>query len=317
MKFSRLFFMAVVCFSAISAAADGSTLSPAEYRQQLDYFRERLLQVRQHAEKARDLQAAIPDHVSVRTASGEYTITYAWLKKDVTQFLRSQPEKRDVFLQQLGRQIERRRSEAQAFESTGTDGTASQQKLNEILSRREFRRVHGPTWFDIWLEKILRWLDKVLSNQRFNATRDDVLHIVVYIIVAVALAFFAIWLKRRLDHGRDLDLPREIIPFAPSARGWRSWLNEARSRAQQHDWRNAIHLAYWAGIANLEEHGAWRPDRARTPREYLRLLSNRSAQYSTLTDLTRKFEVTWYGDREASEADFQETLGQLERLGCR
>jgi len=27
--------------------------------------------------------------------------------------------------------------------------------------------------------------------------------------------------------------------------------------------------------------------------------------------------VIWYGDRDAGESDFQETLGQLERLGCR
>jgi hypothetical protein len=33
--------------------------------------------------------------------------------------------------------------------------------------------------------------------------------------------------------------------------------------------------------------------------------------------LTRKFELVWYGHREAAESDFQETLGQLEKLGCR
>ena len=109
---------------------------------------------------------------------------------------------------------------------------------------------------------------------------------------------------------------REIIPFAPSARSWRAWLAEARLMAQQQEWRNAIHLAYWAGISFLESGGAWKPNRARTPREYLRLLGTRKPEYPSLAALTRKFELVWYGDRAAGALDFQETLGQLEKLGC-
>jgi hypothetical protein len=114
------------------------------------------------------------------------------------------------------------------------------------------------------------------------------------------------------------DLPqREIIPFAPSARSWRAWLADARAQAQQEDWRNAIHLAYWAGISYLEEHGAWKPNRARTPREYLRLIGKAASQYPVLAALTRKLEIVWYGYGTAAEADFHEALGQLEKLGCR
>ena len=115
----------------------------------------------------------------------------------------------------------------------------------------------------------------------------------------------------------DAPAEREIIPFAPSARSWRSWLAEAREAADRQNWRNAIHLAYWAGISFLESGGAWKPNRARTPREYLRLLSSRNPKHPALSALTRKFELVWYGDRAAVETDFQETLGQLERLGCR
>ncbi|HKF23930.1 MAG TPA: DUF4129 domain-containing protein, partial [Candidatus Angelobacter sp.] len=110
---------------------------------------------------------------------------------------------------------------------------------------------------------------------------------------------------------------REIVPFSPSARSWRAWLEEARRMAQQEDWRNAIHLAYWAGISFLESGGAWKPNRARTPREYLRLMGTRKPEYPSLAALTRKFEVVWYGARAASGVDFKETLGQLEKLGCR
>jgi hypothetical protein len=86
--------------------------------------------------------------------------------------------------------------------------------------------------------------------------------------------------------------------------------------AQQREWRRAIHLAYWAGISFLEENGAWKPDRARTPREYLRIMGARKPQYPVLAALTKKFEVVWYGHEDAGETDYRETLGQLERLGC-
>jgi hypothetical protein len=91
---------------------------------------------------------------------------------------------------------------------------------------------------------------------------------------------------------------------------------EARAAAAKGEWRDAIHLAYWAGISFLERQGHWKPDRARTPREYLRLLSSASEHRDTLTGLTRIFEVTWYAKRGANEAAFSQTLAALEKLGC-
>jgi hypothetical protein len=60
----------------------------------------------------------------------------------------------------------------------------------------------------------------------------------------------------------------------------------------------------------------WKPDRARTPREYLRLLSSSSEHRETLTALTRIFELAWYAKRGASERTLSQTLEALEKLGC-
>jgi hypothetical protein len=61
----------------------------------------------------------------------------------------------------------------------------------------------------------------------------------------------------------------------------------------------------------------WRPDQARTPREYLRLLAADSQHRGTLTRLTRRLEVTWYGREIAGPETFAETVANLEELGCR
>jgi hypothetical protein len=109
-----------------------------------------------------------------------------------------------------------------------------------------------------------------------------------------------------------------VVPAAlpVSAKQWRVWLKEAHTAAAQGLWREAVHLAYWAGISFLEESGMWRPDKARTPREYLRLLPSGSEHSSTLNTLTRQLEVTWYGTQAAGPETFSETLTNLEKLGC-
>jgi hypothetical protein len=156
-----------------------------------------------------------------------------------------------------------------------------------------------------------------LSKLVFRGATVDWITILIYSVIAVSLLLPVIWTVRRFRRRVDEPAGREIIPFSPSARGWRAWLDEAFRMAQQQEWGNAIHLAYWAGISFLESGGAWKPDRARTPREYLRLLGAFKPEYASLVDLTRKFEVVWYGGRAASSIDFEEALGQLEKLGCR
>ncbi len=62
--------------------------------------------------------------------------------------------------------------------------------------------------------------------------------------------------------------------------------------------------------------GVWRPDASRTPREYLRLLPRDSKHRPALANLTRSFEMAWYGYRPVTPAQAQSALHELENLGC-
>jgi hypothetical protein len=135
-------------------------------------------------------------------------------------------------------------------------------------------------------------------------------------VIALAACALAVWLYRTARQ-RPLQRDREIILFAPSAKSWQAWMTEANNAAAAGDWRNAVHLAYWAAISYLESGGAWRPDRARTPREYLRALSPSHPAKKIFAVLTRRFEAVWYGGRVAGSAEFQATRVALEELGCR
>jgi hypothetical protein len=300
-----------------SLPAESASISTSEYRRQLQDLNSRVEQLKDHPEAAKQLENDVPDRVTISDGSGEYSLDYHWLKKLVKQFEQADPKTRSAFLERSQDHLKRLDEAAQAYEQSRPASSSDHHKLDEILARREFRKAHGPTWWDILWEKIDRWISDFFQKHPINGSAGtDVLHILVYAAVAVAFSLFAIWIKRRLDRPRQ-DFTREIIPFAPSAKAWSSWLADARAAAQEGDWRNGVHLAYWAGISFLEEHGAWKPDRARTPREYLRILGTRKPQYPTLSALTRKFEVIWYGRRDAQAADFSEALQQLEKLGCK
>ncbi|HET9281044.1 MAG TPA: DUF4129 domain-containing protein [Candidatus Angelobacter sp.] len=304
----------LACFCALAAGAE--SISVAQYRQQLHDMAQKVDALKADPGHAGKLVAEIPDAVSVTTSSGEINVNYKPLKADLTTFSRAEEEKRASLLNQIQNYVQALTNEAEAYDRAGTNLSAAHDKLTAILARNEFNKVRGPNAKDALLARVFRWIARHLRGFGGNST-FDLMRFFIYLLVAIAATFLLIWTIRRLRRPQE-ELPqRDIIPFSPSARSWRAWLAEARDLAQQQDWRNAIHLAYWAGISYLEEHGAWKPNRARTPREYLRLIGTRAAQYPVLAALTRKLEHVWYGYGEAAESDFHDTLSQLEKLGCR
>lgn len=300
------------------AIAHADSVSVSDYRRQLREISQQIESLRNHPEQAAKVMAAIPDEVSVTSSSGAVTVKYKSLKDDLASFSHVDADKRAAFLTKIEAYVQSLRVAADAYDKNAGDLPSAHEELNRILAAREFSKVTGPSVKDALLARIYRWLSRILSKiLPKRGSKFDLMQLLIYLLVAAAVTLLIIWTVRRLRRPRE-ELPqREIIPFAPSARSWRAWLAEARTLAAQQDWRNAIHLAYWAGISYLEEHGAWKPNRARTPREYLRLIGTRAAPYPVLAALTRKLELVWYGYGTARQSDFEETLDQLQQLGCR
>jgi hypothetical protein len=138
----------------------------------------------------------------------------------------------------------------------------------------------------------------------------------VWVLLLLAVAAVMLWLWRTMRPGFNPGLALQGGHEAwVSSTPWQTWLQGARDAAARGDFREAIHLGYWCGIAALEEAGAWKPDCARTPREYLRLASSASF-YPGLQALTREFERIWYAQQPATAADFEVFRLYLERIGC-
>jgi hypothetical protein len=253
----------------------------------------------------------VPPEWIVTVNGTEHHVSTSFLAKDLTN-----PTEADSVLVHL-RQLREGVLEVSA-EAKNANGRAV---ADNILGRREFRRVRMPGLEQSWRDRFNAWLLRVITKIFGKAAEhvDDLRvlsDIVIWGLLLGAVAALLFWLQRTFARATQSEMRISGVHSEfVSSRPMEAWLEEARQAAGRGDFRLAVRLAYWGAISGLERAGAWKPDRARTPREYLRL--TRGSQYEpVLRPLTRDFERVWYAKQPATEADFQTCMARVEELGC-
>jgi len=312
----RTYILVWLLFGAALCRADSTphrTLTSAEYRAALDGLLAAARQLDSSGSVVPDVLEHLPQSWPVHTEQRDFEISTEGLRRDIRRY---EKDKNAAHAAAIRTRLESLRREIDGFEAAPPDVSARRSALNSILARREFNDVHGPTWMDRLKRWILENLVHFLRRLFGSSAIPTVGKYFVYALIGAAGLALLYLVYRSIFQNPEFE---EVVPrdLPVSAKQWTIWLSEARAAASRGDWRDAIHLAYWAGISFLEREGFWKPDRARTPREYLRLISAQSEQRETLTSLTRIFELAWYGKREVSESTFSQTLAELEKLGCR
>src|ERR1035441_1446042 len=298
--------------STAQSTITSAPLTLQQYIQTLDDSLTALRKIKWDPQRTGDFLQDLPSAWHLEADGRSFEISTQAIRRDLGAWQKKpEPAALDPILQHL----ETLRYEAAAYESPGPDFSSRHSSLNKILSRSEFRNVHGQTWIDRLKQRLTDLLFRLLGRMFSSSVIPVVSNILVYGLIAVAVLALAYWMYHSLREGARLET---IMPVAVpvSAKEWPIWMSEARAAAARGEWRDAIHLAYWGGISFLEAQGAWRPDSARTPREYLRLLPPTSAHHPTLRALTMRLEGVWYGMQTAGADGFHETLAELERLGC-
>jgi hypothetical protein len=301
---------------APATAADSpvteAALTPSEYAAELDRLASAIRKL-SRADEVPNLLNSIPPVRRVRTSETTFATSTQWLRARLVDW-RLKPDKE--LQKRMVANLQTLRAEALSLEAFPSHGSSQRALLGRILASKEFKNVQGQTWLDRLKQRIfdflIRLLGKVFSASAISSIGD----VLVYGLITLAVLVLLYWMYRTIHDGvelGELDLPAPPISSKP----WTVWMAEARAAADQENWRDAIHLGYWCGISFLEGQGLWRPDVARTPREYLRLLSSTDTNRDTLRLLTRSFEVIWYGTEKADASAFSETLTQLEKMGCR
>jgi hypothetical protein len=192
--------------------------------------------------------------------------------------------------------------------ATVPDYAQERATMKQVLAGRDFRGLESHRVRDSLLEKLGNWLNRFFENlSKLHASSEWAGRVIVLgfiLAVCVGLAWGLLQLERRW---RIRLVPESDGPAvgAASARDWQLWLNDARRAAAAGEWREAIHFVYWAAISRLESKRLWPADRARTPREYLALVTGDDPRRAGLATLTGSFERTWYGGRAAVENDYR------------
>lgn len=304
--------------AAETASAVEHPLTLGEYRQQLQRVQQSLNSLDNDSLRARDLRESLPDYWRVQTGQRSFDISNRPLQTQLERF-QTNREDRAQLLGRMQQAVSGELAEAIAFDQP--IDTSAGPKLDAILQQKEFRSLsRNQSPLERWKDRLLGWLVRFLGGLFRSATRHPELsRILMWTLIGLITVALAIWVKVLVTRASpdEYAFPPSDHPLAPSHKPWQRWLSEARSAGERGNWREAVHLSYWAAISYLESSGAWRPDRARTPREYLRLLPDASARREPLSDLTRRFELVWYAQRDATRDDFDRTLAQLERIGCR
>ena len=299
------------CF-CLADSGSGDELTVAEYHAELDQL---LVASQQLDSSGRSIPAILkdlPPSWRVRTEQQDFEISTEGLRQEVRKFTQ---EGDFSAANAIRSRIQNLRNDLDGFETSPQDASSTREHLTAILARREFRDVRGPTFLDRLAQRILAVILSLLEMLFRSSAIPTISKFLVYGLIGLAILTLGLLVYRYIKSSSEQE---KVVPtdLPVSARSWALWLADARAAAAANDWREAIHLAYWCGISFLEHQGTWRPDRARTPREYLRLMANSSEHREALSALTQIFELTWYAKRSADAGTFSQTMQALERLGC-
>jgi hypothetical protein len=192
-------------------------------------------------------------------------------------------------------------------------------KLKEIFTHPEFSQVGAQDAKALLYEQIMRLLVKLFSLVVKNPEEAAFFaKLFAYCVIGILVLLILWWLYRWIQRKQPEEyVAREIMPFAPSAKSWQEWMKEARAHLELGEFRQAVHSSYWAAISHLESSGAWVPDKARTPREYLRLIPTSNPARPLLAEISRIFEVVWYGERVPGQPECEAFLARVEKIAWR
>jgi hypothetical protein len=270
------------------------------------------------------LRDLLPREWQLSNPEGRYAISTQPLRNQLTE-LKSEQAKEWVDL------LER---EVAGYLSPNTAKVApeARKELEKILTRQEYAGVRGPNAWDRFRERVALWISRWLVRLFGGMLGRPITgQIVFWALLIIGVACIGLWLFRFLA-SRDRIDGLEPSTIMTASRTWQEWLRLARAAANNGDFREAVHAAYWAGVVRLEDAGTLPRDRTKTPREYLRLVKERSASEPSralqtpdaaarnsrepLAALTARLERAWYANRGANAEDFRESMNQLEALGC-
>jgi hypothetical protein len=306
------------CFSP-AALSQGAPLDLDQYTSQLDQYEQAIQDSATNPASLRSLHASLPPRWLVNARGQQFAVSTDWLSESLGRIEQGGNRNRDVAAQTAQKlQLMKESARELATQDSAANSGAIHSQLDAILNSREFRDTapRPPTAWDRLRARIQRWwnrlLDRIFSRLHLGTTSRSAIAWTVIAAVALLLLFWAVRYTLGGSDSTGIDFSGAGI----AGLDWHQWLGRAREAAERGDYRQAVHAAYWTGVTRLEETKLVPQDESQTPREILRLLRREQSEYAPLARLTTNFELVWYGHRDATVAEWQDALQQLDRIGC-
>ena len=307
-------------------APPSASYDPASFSQELQRLKESLSNASYSGDALRAYREALPKSWPVDIGGRRFEVPTRPLASHLTRAERDLGD-RGKELDQARAYLNSLAEETSSFSSAQQQPTTTQSirsELDAILARPEYAHTKKRSWSEKFREQVNEFFLNLLARLfRGVGSPQTFGYVLLWLGVAGAAILIAYWVFRNWLRGAraaELALRASAVP----ARSWQEWVFASREAAARGDYRTAVHCAYWAGIARLQDLGALAPDRAKTPREYLGALTkgkgilaeDAATRRQALEQMTSRVEKTWYGYQPATELDFHDSLAELEILGC-
>jgi hypothetical protein len=194
--------------------------------------------------------------------------------------------------------------------------------LDEVYRGKEFRYLkkrEDPAWRQYiarLIEDFGRWLQDHLGF--LDTMRTGWIVYVAYGIVSMLAVILIIWIIRlfgpvgwRWKHG---SAPSPPATKTSPERNWRSWREEAKKKAQEGAFREAIRSLFISVLMEGHQKGWWIYEPEATNREHLARVEGQSERREALQRLIDRYELAWYGLRQPGMEEFQDCERWVQRL---
>ncbi len=243
MAWRTICIFALVLLSALPFRGESSPngeLTAAEYGARLDQLIHATGQPSLTGPQTTDILRDLPPVWRVNIENQKFAMSTQWLREDLLNY--GDHEDAELLKTDHAKLLSLR-ADLDGYLKTPPDNSDSKTRVANILSRREFDRIHGPSWLDRLKQRLLLYVIKLLSRAFHSSSIPTIGSYFIYTLVGFAVLALAYWIYRSIR--RDAELER-IIPdtMAVSAKEWTVWMAEAREAANRGNWREAIHLAY-------------------------------------------------------------------------
>ena len=262
---------------------------------------------------------------------------YAWLREEINNYRAAKTlVARKEILSSLTERIEAIEagvSELTQAEKAAPTKDSDKEALGKILQREEYKTVEPQeSPLTSLLDRILNWLFSRYPKQPITPVDKpgmpnlaSLLQILLFLGVAIGLGFIGYKLvphfvpRFRKDNARKRErvVLGEVIGEDTT---YQDLFSEAEELARSGQLTLAIRKAYIADLCGLEDRRMLKLVKYKTNRDYLFDLRKRREIVAEMSDITREFELHWYGAKESTAEDwarvaalYQQTLDKAER----